>query len=353
MPQPDEALAPAPENPLDSSGQPRWGAYRGSVGPVDLTSLEGNGWRAKLRHVTQLKKWQFAMITTPEVIVSFVMADLGYATNGFCFAADRAKHRLMFDHGVLGMPGLSILVGNQPGAGARSWFNTGETWMSFERSTSRYLGALRMSGPSPDAKSKTSTLDLHFTLETEGAPEAVTLVVPVQGGIVNVTQKWAALPCTGALVVDGHRYTLDGGFAGLDWTHGLLGRDTTWKWAFASGRTQDGRPIGFNLGEGFNAHQPGENALWLGSAPGLLPDPHFTYDPKDPAKPWQIRDPSGAIDLEFQPDGVHREFRNLIIAKSRFLQVAGQFRGHIRTASGETVQVEDLPGVVEDQAIRW
>jgi hypothetical protein len=238
---------------------------------------------------------------------------------------------------------MSAEVGERPGTGARASFKGGPAELHVERVSSKYLGTARIG----------TALSLNFTLDTQPATPAVTLVVPVHKGILNVTQKWSALPLHGSLVVGEHRYDLDGGWGGLDYTCGLLARETLWRWGFGAGLTTDGAPVGFNLGEGINSAIPGENALWYGDAPAYLPEVRFTFDPKAPLQPWRIRSDDGSVDLEFTGAGVHHEARNLLIAKSRFVQVAGEFHGTLRGPAGKKLQISGLAGVVEDQFVRW
>jgi hypothetical protein len=107
------------------------------------------------------------------------------------------------------------------------------------------------------------------------------------------------------------------------------------------------------VGEGINSAVPGENAIWFGDAPAYLPDVRFTFDRDQPLSPWRIKSDDGSVDLAFHAAGMHREQRNLIVAKSRFAQVAGEFTGKLRGPDGRSVEVVALPGVVEDQFVRW
>lgn len=336
-------LPAAPREPIDDTGAPRIGAYAGSMERIALDALIGTGLRGTWRRTTRLKKWQYVMLTSREVVMAFAIVDLSYAANAFCFAVDRQQRRLIFDKSFLAPPGTGVIVGERPGVGARAHFEVGSARFHFERVAGKYLGTVRID----------PNLSLDFTLDTQPAPPAVSLVVPVQGGILNCTQKWSGLPVQGSLVIGDRRYDLDGGFGGLDYTHGLLGRETVWRWGFGSGLTTDGKPVGFNLGEGINSAVPGENAIWFGDAPAYLPDVRFTFDRDQPLSPWRIQSEDGAVDLTFHGAGMHRESRNLIVAKSRFAQVAGEFSGRLRGPGGRPVQVQGLPGVVEDQFVRW
>lgn len=340
---PSKPLPAAPQEPIDETGAPRIGAYAGSMDRVVLDALIGDGLRGHWRRKTQLKRWQYVMLTSREVVLAFAMVDLSYASNAFCFAVDRGQRRLVFDRSFLDPLGRAARVGERPGVGASSDFSAGPARFHFERVGGKYLGTARID----------PSFSLDFTLDTQAAAPPVSLVVPVQGGILNCTQKWSGLPVQGSLVIGDRRYDLDGGYGGLDFTTGLLARETVWRWAFGAGVTTDGQPVGFNLGEGVNSAIPGENAIWLGQTPAYLPDVVFTFDRGQPLAPWRIKSDDGSVDLTFTGHGMHREARNLIVAKSRFAQVAGEFSGRLRAADGRSVAVVGLPGVVEDQFVRW
>ena len=347
------SLAPAPDAVLGVDGVPRFGAYAGSVPRVDFGALAGEGWRGALQRRLQRKRWQYGLIVHSEVMVGFAMVDLGYAANGFCFVADRTanpRSGLTFDRSFLGGPVGSIQVGSRPAEGARSSFGASGVEMSFRGSGDGYAISLRVRGQGDGAK---GGLVLDAKLGAAAAPPPLTLIAPVPGGRVNVTQKAALLPVTGELSYDGGTFDLAGAYGGLDYTHGLLARETAWRWAFAAGQAEDGTPIAFNLVEGFNQGTGGEDAVWTPAGVESLPPCRFEFHAHDTLSEWRITSEDGRVDLRFTAIGEHREERNLLVARSRFIQVAGDFAGHIRLSSGRIMRFERLGGVTEDQAVRW
>ena len=92
----------------------------------------------------------------------------------------------------------------------------------------------------------------------EGPAAPLLAVVEINDGVANATQKLNCLPVRGSLAYGSNKWKLDGCFASMDYTHGLLARNTVWKWAAASGDK-----IGFNFVQGFNGSI--ENAIWYGS----------------------------------------------------------------------------------------
>ena len=253
---------------------------------------------------------------------------------------------------MLGLPGLTA-VGDCPGEGAQARFDTLGARLRLRRDAGD--GAYRLQGHVADARSGSGQLVWDAQLRTQGAAPALTVVAPVQAdGRVNVTQKRSALRAQGTLEAGGRRYALEGGVGGLDYTQGYLARHTAWRWAFAAGRLEDGTVIGLNLVEGFNdsAGEANENALWVGERLYPLARARFTYAKEDLLQPWAVSTEDGAVQLSFQPLHVHREERDLKVVVSHFAQPLGLFEGTLR-AGGRTLQVKALPGVTEDQDMRW
>lgn len=80
----------------------------------------------------------------------------------------------------------------------------------------------------------------------------------------------------------------------------------------------------------------------------------FSYDPFDLMKPWTITAPvSGRIDLRLVPFFERVAKTNRLIIKSEIRQVFGHFSGIVVTDSGETIEVADMIGWVEQHRARW
>ncbi len=331
---------PAPPAALGPDGAPRFGAFAGAIGRVDVAPLAGGGVRGLLRRALRLKRWQWGCAATDAVLVSFAVFDAGFVVGAFAFAVDRASGEKVLDGGWLGLPGLSGSVGDHPGTGARAVFAAAGTTLRFERRSDRYQASLALPGAA-----------MELSLDTRGAPAPFSLVAPVPGGAVNVTQKAGALPCAGELRCRDRAWSLDGGLGGLDYTQGLLARSTEWRWAFGVGRLADGTPLALNLVEGFNDGEPGENVLLAGRGPSPLPACAFAPAAGGMEKGCRIASADGRVDLEFRGGPSHRESRNLLLVRSRFVQVAGAFAGTLPGPDGVPLRVAALPGVAEEQLL--
>lgn len=346
-------LPPAPASVEDAGGAPRFGTYQGALDVVDLSRLGGGYQPNRLDRLRMHKKWLYGFIATREVAALFAVVDLGYSSNAFAMALDYSSGRVLADVGVLGLPRPAVKVNDHPGAGLDVSFRRPDArwkaWRTF--GDERFHGHVRLGLPLPLIKPK---LDLSWDLLAAGAAPPLTVIAPVDRGVVNVTQKWAGLLSFGALEADGRRYSLDGGVGGLDYTHGYLARETAWRWAFVCGRLDDGTPIGINLVEGFNESRDdvNENALWLGNELIPLGRARFTWSPNAILDPWSVRTEDGAIDLRFNPWAAHQELRDLKVVRSSFKQPVGLWEGEVKVGA-RTYLLKDAPGVAEDQSVLW
>jgi hypothetical protein len=347
-----EAFPTAPERVPDAAGRPCYGTYQGEVAQVRLDLLRPpEGVPAWLRPLRR-KAWVYALVDTPEVILATAVVDLGYASNAFLTVVDLREKRALVDFGAVGLPAPFAAVNDRPARGLHAHFRSPGAWLQLARGETS--GPLRLKAElAPFRTGGAGRLALALEVRTEGAPPPLTLVAPVPGGGINVTTKSGGLLASGSLDVGGRRVGLDGGVAGLDNTIGLPARRTSWRWAMGAGRLEDGRPVSFNLVEGFNeAEGANENAVWVGGALHPLGRAQVGFGRDDPLGLWRLETLDGSLSLRFRPLHLHREERNLGLVQSRFWQLQGFFVGTVR-AGEELLRLSDLPGVTEDQDVLW
>lgn len=329
------ALPPCPAALLDPRGAPLLGAFAGSHAAPDLGALARSGLAGRLRHLLRAKRWVYALAVSEEVLAAVAIVEAGYFSGGFAWAVDRRTGALVLEASAAGLPAAGR-VAPRAGAGARL--------------TARGLAAsLEPEGRALALHVRAGGATVDAVLDPAGAPAAFTLVAPVPGAGLRATTKAAGLAVRGAVSAGGRTLSLDGGAGGVDFTAGVLARNTSWRWAFAPGRPGSGVP-GFNLCEGFGVppDDPGENAGFAG-APYRLPP--VTFRIGGTRAPWSLSGPG--LDLTFEPQGAHAEARNLGVVTTRFVQVAGTFTGWLPGPDGARLRVAGLPGVVEDHWARW
>lgn len=349
-------MAPLPTCPstlADAGGAPRYGTYQGGLEVVRFDDLKGAYAPGAVERFRSHKKWLYAFVATREVATFFAVVDLNYTSNAFAMAVDLTTNEVLVDESYLGPPRPVVRVTDHPGAGLEVRFRRPDAQLTAARpfGDERFhvetkLGLPRLLGG--------RTLEASWSLLAAGAAPSLTVIAPVDGGIVNVTQKWAGLLGFGRLRAKGKSFNLDGAVGGLDSTFGLLARHTAWRWAFACGRLDDGTPIGLNLVEGFNESRDdvNENAVWLGRELIPVGRARFTWNRADVLDRWSVTTTDGCLDLEFRPIAAHREARDLKLVRSRFSQPVGRWSGVFRH-QGREYRLEGLPGVAEDQDVLW
>jgi hypothetical protein len=346
-------LPQAPASVENESGAPRFGTYTGSLDVVDLSRLLGqfqpNALKRRLTH----KKWLYGFVATREVAALMAVVDVGYASNAFAMAVDLVSGKVLADGTLMGLTWPMVEVGPHAGAGLAVAFSRPDASLTATRpfGDERFHLGVRLGLPLPFRGPK---LSMELDLLAAGAPPPLTVIAPVEGGIVNVTQKWAGMLAFGHLEAGGRRYVLDGGVGGMDYTNGFLARRTAWRWAFGCGRLEDGAPVGFNLVEGFNESRDdvNENAVWVDGQLFPVGRARFTWNKADVLDRWSVETTDGALELTFKPIALHREERDYKLIKSHFAQPLGLWEGTL-TVGGREHRLAAIPGVAEEQDILW
>lgn len=329
-------LEKAPAGVVGPDGAPLFGAYQGVIGTTDLRPVAKRLGLAAPARLFREKRWIWFGAGDERMAVGAAIVDLGYVGSTFLWILDRATGRLLVDGSAI-LPAFAVRVGDVPGDGLQASARPWRGGLSMVRQRGGMLVNGRLFGAS-----------LSLRLASGPGCGALSAICPVAGhpGAVNVTQKNAPLQVSGEVVAAGHRFRLDGAAGFTDYTHGLLARDTAWRWAAAFGALPDGRPVGLNLTEGFNDGV--ENVVFLGGEPRGVGAARFQWDKARPEAPWSVTTDDGAVDLRLAVEGVRREDVDLKLAVSRYAQPIGTWSG---TLAGE--RVDGLLGVAEDHVARW
>ncbi len=328
-------LPAAPAHVPDVDGQPCFGRFAGTTENIDWSRLARPYARSAFWRRFHHKRWQYIALATEELFCGIAIVDLGWTNTAFAYAFDRIRRAEVAAYSRDGLPGLTARVGRHAGQGSSfTWFGNRIAYRI--QDGQRHVLALRCGGFEIDA-------EFHAA---HAAPPLLA-VGPIAGGSVHATQKSSGMPLTGEVRAGGRRYGLQGGVASLDFSSGLLARETSWQWASAHSLQ-----LGFNLQSGYFGNH--ENALWLDGRLITLGSARFDYDPDDPLAPWRVRTDDGLLDLQFQPEGARRENKNLLIAASRYIQPVGSFSGWVKPAIDAAPRaIARLVGVTEDHFSRW
>lgn len=326
-------MTPAPTTVV-ADGQPLHGRYAGRIARIDWAALQPRPswlWR-RLHH----KRWHYVGLGNEQVFIGVAIVDVGWVCSAFAYGFDRQRRRLLADWSQDGLPGLQAGVSDEPLAGAHAWFRGPGARLLLQEAG----GRMRL-------QVDTRALRIDAELDLAGMAAPLLAIGPIDGGQAHATQKTTALPVRGWAEAGGQRFALDGAWAAIDASNGLLARDTAWRWASAH------RPdVGFNLQQGYFGHQ--ENVLWLDGQPIPLAAAQFEFDAARPLDPWRVRTDCGLLDLVFTPEGARAANKNFGFAASRYIQPVGTFAGTVRASHEATPrQVGDLLGVTEDHFSRW
>jgi hypothetical protein len=326
-------LPSAPKRVAGEDGQPRFGLYSGSLDDTAFTDLKDLPGRLQRRLLE--KKWQYVSVATADMMLALAIVDCGYLSTGMCAVFDRGARRLLIDANPV-LPPLCAQIADRPGDGL----------------TARLVGpgiraSLHREGACILLRAAWAPAEIELVLDAGRAPMPLTAIAKVaSAGRFDVTQKTALVPAEGEVRVGNVRFPVRGQLAGLDYTRGLLARETSWRWAFASGRA-GAHLVAFNFSEGFLLGE-GENAAWIDGDPQPIGPVRFTFAAQAPLQPWKLESADGSVDLSFQPEGFRSQDIDLRLIRSRYVQPFGTFSGRLRG-----VTIEALPGVTEDHDARW
>jgi hypothetical protein len=323
-------LPPAPERIVGADGVPALGRHAGILRGCDWERLAPPHAHGALWRRLHPKRWHYAALSSERMFCAVAIVDLGWMTTCFAWAFERDDGDMLANFSQDGLPGrLSAALA--PDARGNSTFS--------RRGVSIDLGPAGLSLRSP-------WLEIDANFGPAPAPALVACGL-VKGGAVHATQKTPGLALEGEVRTWRGEYPLHGGIASIDYSNGLLARQTAWRWA--SGHDAE---LGFNLQAGYFGGN--ENALWLDGGLFPLAPAHFIHDAGDPLEPWRVFTEDDCLDLVFTPLAARREARNLRLAASRYVQPFGTFSGWVRSAPDAPKRmVTRLAGVTEQHFARW
>lgn len=318
-------LEPAPSKPIPD-GEPAFGTYRDVLETTALESHErGVG---RLRTLLSEKHWQWFAAADDSIAVGGAVVDAGLAGTVFCWVADRQTGELL-DVSRL-RPSFAFTLSETPTSELVARYRFGGERLEVTRDGS----SLSIRGELGEI-----AFDLEFEAPLEAAVTAVCPVPEGPPGAVNVTQKELAVSVSGAIVANGDRRDLEG-VGLLDHSHGLLARETYWRWAM--GVSFEDEPVGFNLVTGFNDGL--ENVAWIDGEPRTVGPAHV--EPPVGRGPWRAT--AEEVDVSLEIEAERREGRDLGVVASQYRQPLGTWSGGIGGRD-----LEDVFGVAEVHRARW
>ena len=320
-------LSSVPSDPL-SDGKPAFGTYVGRSGNTTLDRRELG--ISRLRMAASEKRWQWFTAFGDEVVVGGAIVDAGFFGTAFLWVFDRTTESLAVDADVI-VPAPFLSVTTHPTVGHMAGIDLPRRSLSMEQTRDRFEVTGAFGG---------ADLLLSFRPEDD---RAITAICPVDGRErgLNITQKEPGVPVSGRVSTGARTVDIDG-IGLLDYSHGVLGRETRWNWAFAHGEG-DGQALSFNLVDSFNDGL--ENVVWVDGVPHAVGPIELESD--DSGTQWRVTSACGTVDATLSAEGRRREDIDIGLIRSFYDQPFGQWEGTVAGHSFEGV------GVAEDHRTRW
>lgn len=342
------------------TGSPALLHERELTSPVRLVRPDGRfnpdaiGWSRHPLHTCNVyeplqrrKKWNYWAVTSQDFLFSATIADMERAFTGGAYLFDRATKRyvskgMRAPAGTLAMPeGIhGDLVLDGPAM---------RIALTDEGAGTRIRVAAADFGGQP--------LEADILVTRPPDHETLNVVIPWNDLESQFTAKQNTLPAGGHVQWGSERFELGRpAFGCLDYGRGVWPEHTIWNWGAASG-VQDGRTIGFNIGDKWTTGTGmTENGLCVdGRLTKISEDLVLEYDRDDWMKPWRVTTPvTGRMDLTFTPEfDRHEATGNREKYFTEVHQLFGTYSGTIRPDGEGPLAVRDMFGWIEEHEARW
>src|SRR5256884_781248 len=200
-------LPRAPERLAAQDGTPRFGLYAGSPREARFATLAGAPGPLERRLIE--KKWQYAVLSTPEMMLAIAVIDVGYLSSGICAVFDRGSRRLLVDDNPV-LPPICSQVAEEPADG-----------MSARLFGPRIRARLQRVAGRVSIQARWAHADVDLLLDATRAPPPITAIAPVgPPGRFDFTHKTVLLPAEGEVRAGNVR--LDRKSTRLNSSHGYI-----------------------------------------------------------------------------------------------------------------------------------
>ena len=298
-----------------------------------------------------LKKWDMYHFYTPTHAFHFLMSWIPYAAFFTLLVHDRRTGvNCENAHFIPPKPMNEMMRDSTAG---RSVYESDIVNAVFEVQGERRRITVDFTGFNKDDK---SDLGADFDLYLPADHDSIAGAHVAAPGRPYYGHKINCMTASGRLTANNETIELnpEDSFAALDFGRGYYPRKLFWYWATASGRHDDGKLLGFNLGYGNRPDNSTENALFYDGVITKVGPVECTASPDDRAmEPWTVHDAAGLVDLVYTPTDVRP--LNVTIGNSynRGRTCLGNFSGNMTTAAGKSISVKDLFGVFEWVNSKW
>ena len=284
----------------------------------------------------QRKAWIFVSIICQDFILSFAIVDAGYLGTAFTYVYDRNTNH--FYEEKKDIP-YAFAEEFRPSL-QKSWrLEQGKQCWLVEPLTERQL-ALYFRGEK-----------LSFSATLSLTDQGINVLAPAKDRPYHYTYKNQALAIEGQYKLHGKKHFFTNDCASIDFSYGYPPRDTFWNWASLLGYSKSGDAVGINLVSPFNDEL--ENCLWFNGEVTLLGKADFAYSkPMDKYNATIAVSGRQKLKIRFFPEGARKENTDLLLLKSQFTQVFGQFVAEYSKDESKTIVIEGF-GLLEEHHAFW
>ena len=299
--------------------------------------------REKIRvSMLRLKEWDCYCILNPEFQLNLIVADVGYFgmahVNWLDYKAGKDKSSIavkLLTRGNLHLPPTADTGDVE--------FSKGGSWIKFKHIPGEVsLRELTFDFPGYVFGGRKG-ISGRVTLTRDPKDDTMVNVIPFKDpGCFVYVQKIVSIPAVGKVVLGGDLYEFKGrennSYAALDWSRGVFPYFTEWWWSFASGAV-NGKPFGFNIDYGFGT-ESSKSMLYYDGKGHHLDEVIYTFDEREPQKPWQYRSNDGRVALQLEPVYSNKEDMNLLVLRTQGTHAYGFITGEVVLDDGTKLVIE-------------
>jgi hypothetical protein len=338
-------LMPAPAS-IVSNGRLNLGVFKTPVRNLNITdaALFRKGFKGPMRRM-RMQQFIGCGVVNSDWHIGIIIIDLQIAAQASFYALNRHtkqcfQHELYGTHEKIRLApsvwdGLSYA--RKPGFNMefKHHVEQGFHKLTIEIAENKNKPAVKFDVKYYEDLSKVQPLVASMPVEPRHYFYTHKVTMPVEGEMVIGDQKAEFKPTRDSGNMDEHR--------------NYYPFPNRWLFGCCNGFDERGRLVGVNMCDNIIKDQKhwNENCLWVGDKISLLGPIRFEFDPKDPMKPWRMREENGRLELELTPDGGGAP--NVIKpAGFSYYQKNGPYNGFAMDDAGEKHIIRNFFGEAED-----
>jgi len=296
----------------------------------------------------RIKRWDYYAIFTPDHLFSFTIGDIGYLGSIFAYTIDFTSWKYHEETLTIQL-GRGIILSRNSTSGESRFESRRVSLQFLAEPTCRRL-KVRWDGFNGQ------DLNAEVTLTLAPQHESTVNVIPIGEKRFYYTRKVNCLPASGWILCNGKRHELDAArsLGCLDWGRGIWNYDSFWIWGSLNSFLPDGRTIGLNLGTGIGDMSAATDcSLILDGRVQKLGKVNYDYDSHNFMRSWRIWDEDGRLELTFTPKLERVAKTDFKLLFSEVHQMFGYYYGQAISDTGETIQLKDQLGFIEEHKAKW